>query len=195
MLLLAEKHRNGPSIKRWERLLLSYRTLERKATTSVGRAVAVVAHTFPQGIYQQLDGIDFRILNEIAFLSKQQKKRTGSAYCCPGRKYLAAKVGCDIGTISRHTSKLVSLGILEKRQRRPIRGVWQTCLYKLVSWAAWALAGIAGALRQLNTTAHRVRLHAHIASEKTEIITPAVNFPVKNDLVTNILRRWEARGT
>jgi hypothetical protein len=154
-----------------------------------------VAHTFPQEIYKQLDGIDFRILNEIAFLSKQQKKRTGSAYCCPGREYLAAKVGCDIGTISRHTSKLVRLGVLEKRQRRPIRGIWQTCLYKLRGWASWALAGIAGQLRKIGNNSHRVRPSTHRASVQTEIRTPKVQSLIKNDLVTQILERWEARGT
>ena len=161
----------------------------------------VVAHTFPQDIYQKLDGIDFRILNEIAFLSKQQKKRTGSAYCCPGREYLAAKVGCDIGTISRHTSKLVSLGILDKRQRRPIRGIWQTCLYKLRGWASWALAGIAGQLRKISNNSHRVRPTPHLVSLGREIRTPKADFSTKrektsvgNDLVAEILKRWKARG-
>jgi hypothetical protein len=163
--------------------------------------VVVVAHTFPQDIYQQLDGIDYRILNELSFLSKQQKRRTGSAYCCPGREYLAAKVKCDVGTISRHTSKLVKLGILDKRQRRPIRGIWQTCLYKLVGWAAWALAGIAGQLRKKPNNFHRVRLTPRIASVKTEIIASKTHSSPKkeelstnNDFVSIILRRWEARG-
>ena len=160
-----------------------------------------MAHTFPQDIYQQLDGIDFRILNELSFLSKQQKRRTGSAYCCPGREYLAAKVGCDVGTISRHTSKLVTLGILDKRQRRPIRGIWQTCLYKLMGWASWAMAGIASQLRKKPNNSHRVRPTAHIASVKTEIIASKPHsLPTKegpatiNDLGRMILKRWEARG-
>jgi len=156
--------------------------------------VGVVAHVFPHEIYKKLDGIDFRILNEIAFLSKQQKKRTGSAYCCPGREYLAAKVGCDIGTISRHTTKLVKLGVLEKRQRRPIRGIWQTCLYKLKGWASWLLAGIAGQLRKIRNVSHRVRHDAHIASVRTEIRIPEGKPPIKNGLVTDILTRWKERG-
>jgi hypothetical protein len=154
-----------------------------------------VVHTFPHEIYRKLDGIDFRLINEIAFLSRLQKKRTGSAYCCPGREYLAGKVGCDVGTISRHTSKLVTLGILEKRQRRPIRGIWQTCLYKLRGWASWALAGIVGALRKLGDRSHRVRLDAHIASVGTEIVTAEVKPPIKNDLVAQILQHWIERGT
>jgi hypothetical protein len=156
--------------------------------------VDVVAHTFPQEIYKKLDGIDFRILNEVSFLSKLQKKRTGSAYCCPGREYLAEKVGCDVGTISRHTSKLVTLGVLEKRQRRPIRGIWQTCLYKLRGWGSWALAGMAGQLRKIGNKAHRVRRTPHIASVRTEIRTPEVTPSVKNERVAQILQRWKARG-
>jgi hypothetical protein len=133
-------------------------------------------------------------MEQGAFLSKQQKKRTGSAYCCPGREYLAGKVGCDVGTISRHTSKLVRLGILEKLQRRPIRGIWQTCLYKLRGWVSWALAGIAGALRKIRNNSHRVRHDAHIASQKEKIIPPEGKSPVQNDFVVQILQRWKERG-
>jgi len=158
------------------------------------RRAAAVAHVFPQDIYQQLDGCDFRILNEIAFLSKQQKKRTGSAYCCPGREYLAGKVGCDVGTISRHTSKLVSLGILDKRQRRPIRGQWQTCLYKLVGWASWALSGIAGQLRKISKPAHRMRPAPHLVTEDSNKNVPDSRKPVQCDLVPQILQRWKERG-
>jgi len=73
-----------------------------------------MANRFPQDIYQKLDGYDFRILDELAFLCKQQRQRTRAAYCCPGREYLAGKIGCDVGTISRHTSKLVRLGIVDR---------------------------------------------------------------------------------
>lgn len=169
-----------------------------------------MAHTFPVEIYQQLDGYDFRILNEIAFLSKQQKRRTGSAYCCPGREYLAGKVGCDIWTISRHTSKLERLGILIKKQRRPIRGIYQTCLYKLVKWTSWALAGIAGQLRKegtllkhSKTTAsqnNRVRPDTPIVSEyrnripKTGVKHDMPVSPITDSFVADILKRWEERG-
>lgn len=185
--------KDGPSNALWALCFLTYRTSPLKATPSAEGAVAV-AHTFPEETYRQLDGIDYRILNEIAFLSKLQKKRTGSSYCCPGREYLAAKVGCDVGTVSRHTSKLVILGILEKRQRRPIRGIWQTCLYRLKGWASWALAAIAGQLRKIRSNSHRVRPHARIASVRTEIIPPEVPPPIKNTLVAEILSRWKERG-
>lgn len=92
------------------------------------------------------------------------------------------------GTISRHTTKLVRLGILDKRQRRPVRGIWQTCLYKLVSWGAWALAGIAGAVRKKRSKSHRVRPPARIASVQTEIVPQEGQPPRKNDLVASILK-------
>jgi DNA-binding transcriptional ArsR family regulator len=109
----------------------------------------VSTQTFPTDIYQQLDGIDFRLLDELAFLCQQQRQRTGAAYCCPGREYLARKVDCDIGTISRHTSKLERLGLLEKIQRRPVRGQWRSCLYRLRSWVSWRLGQVAGMLRKV----------------------------------------------
>jgi hypothetical protein len=62
------------------------------------------------------------------------------------------------------------------------------------------LAGIAGELRKSSKTTHRVRLNAHIASVKTEIISPtAVNAPVpplsnSNSLIAEILKRWNERG-
>lgn len=126
-----------------------------------------MANQFPQDIYQQLDGTDFRLLDELAFLCKQQRQRTRAAYCCPGREYLARKVGCDVGTISRHTSKLEKLGLIEKIQRRPIRGQWRSCLYRLRSWVSWRLGQVAGALRQMgkkrkkSAEVHRVRPDAH----------------------------------
>lgn len=130
-----------------------------------------MAQQFPQDIYQQLDGIDFRLLDELAYLCKQQRQRSTAAYCCPGREYLAKKVGCDVGTVSRHTSKLEKLGLIEKIQRRPIRGQWRSCLYRLRNWVAWRLGQIGAMLRQggkkkpkESATSHRVRPDAHIAA-------------------------------
>ena len=160
-----------------------------------------LSRIFPINIYQQLDGIDFRLLGELAFLSKQQKKRTGSAYCCPSRTYLAKRVGCDVGTISRHTTKLEGLDILEKQQRRPVRGIWQTCFYKLKGWSAWTLAGIANKFRKKFKQIHRVRPNAHIASVRTDKITPEAKSTAKREdtgtiqpLVASILDRWRSRG-
>jgi len=155
--------------------------------------VAVVAFKFPQDTYNKLDGIDLKLLDEIAFLCRQQKKKTGSAYCCPGRQYLADKLGCDIGTISRHTTKLLELGVLDKRQRRPVRGIWQTCLYRLRSWQAWALGRVAGLLRKVGNP-HRVRPDARKAFLKRKVETSQEHSPLQNDVGKLILDRWKARG-
>jgi DNA-binding transcriptional ArsR family regulator len=162
-----------------------------------------VANQFPHDIYRQLDGIDFRLLDELTFLCRKQRQRTGAAYCCPGREYLAGKVGCDVGTISRHTSKLERLGLLEKLQRRPVRGQWRSCLYRLRSWVSWRLGQVAGRLRKMGPArnrADRVRPHARLASVGTELVAPnprpARKMPpaTVGILQTNpILRRWLQR--
>jgi helix-turn-helix protein len=157
------------------------------------RKVATVAFRFPQETYQKLDGIDLKLLNEIEFLSRQQRKRTGSAYCCPSRAYLAEKLGVDVGTISRHTSKLVDLGVLDKRQRRPVRGIWQTCLYRLRSWQAWALGRVAGFLRKIGNS-HRVRPGAQKLSSERKRETSEVKTTVPTDLEQELLARWKQKG-
>jgi hypothetical protein len=160
----------------------------------------VVAFSFPSDIYQKLDGIDLKLLNEFAFLSRLQRKRTGSAYCCPGREYLAGKLGCDVGTISRHTSKLVGLGILDKRQRRPVRGIWQTCLYRLRSYKAWMLGQIAGLTRKIGNS-HGVRQDAQKHSLRGKKETPRASFsaskppdPPKSTRAEEVLRWCKEKG-
>lgn len=153
-----------------------------------------MAFQFPQVIYNQLDGIDLKLLNEISFLSRLQRKRTGSAYCCPGRQYLADKLDIDVGTVSRHTSKLVALGVLDKRQRRRVRGVWQTCLYKLRSWQAWTLGQIAGLARKIGRVPHRVRPDAHKLSCERKIEASEAKSPPQNRVSREIYERWRAKG-
>jgi hypothetical protein len=167
-----------------------------------------MANQFPQDIYQQLDGIDFRLLDELAYLCNQQRQRTGAAYCCPGRDYLAGKVGCDRGTISRHTTKLERLGVLEKIQRRPLRGQWRSCLYRLRSWVGWRLGQVAGMLRKIGKarapgpTAHRVRPSARIAhkyeNNASKPPSKPLNTPLSPEQIAArdpILARWLQRGT
>jgi DNA-binding transcriptional ArsR family regulator len=159
-----------------------------------------MAKRFPQETYQKLDGIDLKLLDEIAFLSRQQRKRTGSAYCRPSRAYLGKKLGVDVGTISRHTSKLVDLGVLDKQQRRPVRGIWQTCLYRLRNWQAWALGRVAGFLRKIGNN-HRVRLDArklpcerNKETSEVKITASAIKTAAPNNLEQELMQRWEAKG-
>ena len=52
-----------------------------------------MAEQFPYEIYRKLEGVDFRLIDELTFLINLQAQRTGSRYCIPGRKYLARKLG------------------------------------------------------------------------------------------------------
>ena len=147
--------------------------------------------TFPQDISNQLLGVDYRILDELAFLSKQQQKKSGAAYAMPGRAYLSQKLGCSVRTISRSISRLKRLGILDSTQRRPVRGRWKTNLYKIRSWIGWRLGQLSGTLRKLS---HRGPRMAHIAFLERKIETSDPLPPPKNSVGEEILTRWKAKG-
>jgi helix-turn-helix protein len=150
-----------------------------------------VAFTFPSDIYRQLLGTDFRLLDELTFLAKQQKKKSGAAYCVPGRKYLAEKLGCSIRTISRSIARLTRLGVLAVTHRRPIRGIWQTNMYKIRSWFGWRMGQLGAMLRK---PVHRGTPVARITSREREIKTSEPPTPQKNIKGEEILARWKAKG-
>src|SRR5215510_7026865 len=81
----------------------------------------MMASRLPEWWYE-LDGIDFRLLEELLFLSD------GEGFCFPSRAYLAAQLRVNIGTISRHVTKLNRLGVLQVKQRRAKHpdGTWST---------------------------------------------------------------------
>ena len=150
-----------------------------------------MAATFPQDIAQQLLGTDYRLLDELSFLARQQRKKSGAAYCMPGRQYLSQKLGVSIRTVSRSIARLTRLGILDATQRRPIRGRWQTNLYKIRSWVGWRMGQISGMLRKLT---YRGPCVAHIASskrnkEQSEPLSPPI--PTLKETKNTW---WEAKG-
>lgn len=151
----------------------------------------MVEKQFPSDIARQLTGTDFRLLDELTFLARQQRKRTGASYAIPGRKYLAVRLGVCIRTVSRSVSRLKRLGILDAIQRRPVRGIWQTNLYKIRSWLGWRLGQISGALR---TTPHRETQKARITSVRTELVTPPDASLLEFVRTTPLLQLWAARG-
>jgi len=89
---------------------------------------------------------DIKTFEQISFLCKLRRKRGLLPFCIPGRAYLARKTGYSIRTVSRATSRLVSAGLLQKRQRRPTRGQWQSNLYRPVSQRFWKLSAALGQL-------------------------------------------------
>jgi DNA-binding MarR family transcriptional regulator len=103
----------------------------------------------PAALWRQLRSIDAGLLDQLAFLSRLRSRQSpkGAAYCTPGRKYLAGAVGVSVATVTRHTRRLVELGVLVKRQRRPVDGKWQTNIYSLVGRGAWLVARSMHAMR------------------------------------------------
>ena len=69
-----------------------------------------VAHPALAGL-NGVDWVDVRILEELSFLGQER------GYSTPGRKYLANIIGCTVRTITRHLSKLVKLGYLQRQLR------------------------------------------------------------------------------
>lgn len=122
---------------------------------------------FPQQIWQQLDGIDLKLCEEIAFLSRCQAKKspTGARYCCPSEAYLSKKIGVRRETISDHVRKLEKLGVLHVLRRRKKGGQWQTNLYKLIKWVHWL---VSKALAPLRGRPPRVTEKSHISIPKRE---------------------------
>lgn len=120
---------------------------------------------WPTDVWNKLTGIDARLLEQLAFLSRLQRAKspTGKAYCTPSRAWLAERLGCHRDTISRHTSKLALLGIVRKLQRRPVRGEWQTCLYGICNPLGWKFAGLRAAISRV---ANRLTETSALASSK-----------------------------
>lgn len=172
------------------------------------------AFTFPQDIYNQLDGVDFRLLEEIDYLSRCQAKhgKTGARYCFPSEAYLAQKLSRCREVISRHVSKLSRLGVLSVIHRRKVRGHWQTNLYRIVSSVWWRIRKGLGKtisrdfsrvppahkrrakiLADSSTNPHRVTFPSHIA-DPMRVIN---NSPTRKTLkahVDSILQTWMKRG-
>lgn len=121
----------------------------------------------PQELWRQLRSIDAGLLDNLAFLCRLRRAEsgTGAAYCTPGRAWLAQRLGVSVWTISRHTSRLKRLGALEKVQRRPKAGKWQTNLYVLRGRCAWI---VGTALARVRRPPSRVPSGAHIAPSEGE---------------------------
>jgi len=94
----------------------------------------------------RLNWSDIKTFEQIGFLCKLRRKRGLLPFCIPGRAYLSRKTGYSIRTVSRSTTRLVAAGLLQKRQRRPTRGQWQSNLYRPVSARFWRLSAVIGGL-------------------------------------------------
>ena len=69
-----------------------------------------MAHPALAGL-QGVDWVDVRLLEELSFLSQDD------GYATPSRHYLANIIGCTVRTITRHLTKLVRRGYLQRQLR------------------------------------------------------------------------------
>lgn len=69
------------------------------------------------------------VLDEVGYLFSLRGTRRQGMYLTCGRHYLAQKTGYCLRTISRATDELVRYGWLHKEQRRPVSGIYQSCIY------------------------------------------------------------------
>jgi len=163
----------------------------------------------------RLDHYDYRLLEEIQFISRLAAKKspTGARYAVCSEAYLAKKVHLTRANVSRHISKLASLGILSVTHRRRARGRWQTNLYKIVNWMWWPIGKL---MRSLRPKWHQIRNAfaknpAQPPPQDKGIASPCAANSTHNNLyerdnnpplsekaqafVNGILERWRSRAT
>ncbi len=155
----------------------------------------------------RLEWSDVRVFEELTYLCRLRKKKGLVPYVIPSRKYLARKTGYCVTTVSRSTSRLVAHGLLRKVQRRPIRGIYQTCLYKPVPRKFWRLAATLGKLWAAEQAPgrggcpHRVTPMAHKHSCKQERVTQQgrkeADLSHSSPLIAHLplLQTWLKRGS
>ena len=159
----------------------------------------------------RLEWSDIRVFEELTYLCKLRKKKGLVPYVVPSRKYLAKKTGFCINTISRATNRLVSQGLLRKVQRRPVRGIYHTCLYKPVQRKFWRLAAALGKLwnepprERAGRPPHRVTGQSlkHLREKKIPLRTgnKAASLPPESTLSSSLAHRmpllaiWRERGS
>lgn len=114
-----------------------------------------------------LSGHQLLLLDEIHYLSERwrERSRSGTAYATPSREYLAAKLRCSVVTVSRHIARLVKLGYLDRTQRRPRLGQYQTNLYRLnhalAQPARRLVASLQAALSRVSHVIHKQRSNSN----------------------------------
>lgn len=136
---------------------------------------------FPVEVWRSLTGSQIRCCEEISFLSRGK-------WAYVRRQYLAGKIGVSIWQVSRITSRLVEMGVMQKMQRRYRRrdGTWDSrpCLYRLAGVWWWKF-------NQLVNKLTGVRSAAPTPCEKEKVTPPDMNF-VKNGRVKAILEGFLA---
>lgn len=120
------------------------------------------------------------VLSRLVFLSVfhalRNQKLTRS--CLPSREYLATAFGLSVSTISFITTLLVRIGLITKIQRRPDKGQWHSCLYKLAG-PVWEI--VKKITIRFIKILNRVGFSQHIVSKDIDKSTFREENKVSND--------------
>jgi hypothetical protein len=130
---------------------------------TTGTPAANHPRRFDRSTYNQLTGLDARFLELMDYDCRQQasKSPTGARYSVKPEAWFAQCLGVCRETISHVVTKLAHIGLLEITHRKPVRGIFQTNLYKIRSWVWWRLGKV---LRSLRKVSHRVKEGSHLSN-------------------------------
>ena len=90
----------------------------------------------PKDVMVQLNTTDIRCMELLRDMIIRHGKKNPSKkeYACPGQEWLSQRLDRCRQSISESVQKLSRLGILRVTQRRPVRGMWSSNLYRLGYW-------------------------------------------------------------
>jgi len=104
----------------------------------------------PKDVMVQLNTTDIRCMELLRDMIIRHGKKNPSKkeYACPGQEWLSQRLDRCRQSISESVQKLSRLGILRVTQRRPVRGMWSTNLYRLGYWPLRLLGRFKGESNQ-----------------------------------------------
>ena len=128
------------------------------------KAVAVVRLSpATQWMLPSVWAVFSKIISLSVFHAILHQKFTRS--CTPSRRFFTDAFGLNKSTISSITGSLVKTGHLSKIQRRPVLGMWQTCLYRI---EGFLLKRIKDVIYEFIKILNRVASSRHIVSRELQ---------------------------
>lgn len=139
---------------------------------------------FPLDTWRQISGSGFRLIEELSYRAKP------GMWVLLSREFLAKRLAISTRQVTRITTQLQSLGVLQKFQRifRRKDGSFEThpCLYRLANWAQWKMRQLMGWL-----TGRKPSADTFSKIEKTSLLD--LSF-VKNPAQKEALERFAELG-
>ncbi len=143
-----------------------------------------MAVQFPYEIWRQLNGTDFRLLEQLTFLSKAK------GYAYPSQKYLSKALRCHRSTITRSINKLKELGLLvvnpRKYRRKNGQFLTESNAYRVIHWIGWKVRSLFHKVTDVAKAKHKLKKKEK-SLENTEKFLPTA---IKNRQLSDILERF-----